>query len=100
IIDPSKEISDQYAAMTIATTDGKFVTGRIVNLNGDTLYVMPNMLDPDGQVAISRKKVESMDRSKISMMPVGLLDTFKSDEILDLVAYVMSRGDRGHKMFQ
>jgi len=100
IIDPSKEISDQYAAVTIATTDGKFVTGRIVNHNGDTIYVMPNMLDPDGQVEISRKKVESMERSKISMMPVGLLDTFKPDEVLDLVAYVMSRGDRGHKMFQ
>src|SRR5207253_1574182 len=29
IIEPSKEISDQYAAVTITTTDGKAVTGRI-----------------------------------------------------------------------
>jgi hypothetical protein len=34
------------------------------------------------------------------MMPTGLLDTFREDEIRDLVAYVLSRGDRGHKMFR
>ncbi len=34
------------------------------------------------------------------MMPAGLLDTFKEDEILDLVAYLLSRGDRNHKMFK
>jgi hypothetical protein len=33
-------------------------------------------------------------------MPKALLDTFKEDEILDLVAYLMSRGDRNNKMFK
>ena len=36
-------------------------------------------------------------KSKVSMMPKGLLDTFKEDEILDLVAYLMSRGDRNQQ---
>jgi hypothetical protein len=49
---------------------------------------------------VSRKNVEEMKTSKISMMPTGLLDGFKEDEIVDLVAYLMSRGDRKHKMFQ
>ena len=47
-----------------------------------------------------REEVESVVKSKVSMMPKGLLDTFKEDEILDLVAYLMSRGDRNHKMFK
>ena len=34
------------------------------------------------------------------MMPAGLLDTFKEDEILDLVAYLLSRGDRNSDMFR
>jgi hypothetical protein len=34
------------------------------------------------------------------MMPEGLLDTFKEDEILDLVAYLLSRGDRNQKAFK
>src|SRR5262249_255646 len=35
IVEPSKVISDQYAAVVIATSDGKTITGRIVNLHGD-----------------------------------------------------------------
>ncbi len=99
IVDPSKEISDQYVAITITTTDGKVVTGRIVNYNGDNMMVMTNMLDPNGLASINRKKVESIEKSKVSMMPEGLLDTFKEDEIKDLMAYVLSRGDRKNKMF-
>jgi hypothetical protein len=34
------------------------------------------------------------------MMPEGLLDTFREDEILDLVAYLLSRGDRNNRMFK
>ncbi|HKI37861.1 MAG TPA: beta-propeller fold lactonase family protein [Gemmataceae bacterium] len=100
ILDPSKEISDQYVAVTITTTDGKSVTGRIVNQNNDEIYVMTNMLDPNGQTKVNAKKVESMQKSKVSMMPKGLLDTFQEDEVLDLVAYLMSRGDRNNKMFK
>ena len=50
IVLPSKVISDQYEAVTIATTDGKVVTGRIMNLNGDTIMLNTDMLDPSAQV--------------------------------------------------
>jgi hypothetical protein len=49
---------------------------------------------------VDTKKVEAMEKSKVSMMPTGLLDTFKEDEILDLVAYLLSRGDRSNPMFR
>jgi putative heme-binding domain-containing protein len=100
IIEPSKEISDQYVAVVITTTDGKIITGRIVNLHDNTLSVMTNMLDPNNLTNVDQRRVESMTHSKISMMPEGLLDTLKEDEILDLIAYLLSRGDREHKMFR
>src|SRR5262249_56812506 len=100
IIEPSKEISDQYAAVTITTTDGKIVTGRIVNLHGDSISINTNMLDPSAITNVDARKVESKEVSKISMMPEALLDTFQEDEILDLMAYLLSRGDRDHKMFK
>jgi putative heme-binding domain-containing protein len=100
IVEPSKEISDQYAAVIIAQTDGKLVTGRIVNLNNDSMQIMTNMLDPNDLTTVDRKKVESMETSKISMMPEGLLNTLKEDEILDLVAYLLSKGDRKNAMFR
>jgi hypothetical protein len=34
------------------------------------------------------------------MMPEGLLDTFKEDEILDLLAYILSGGKRDGPMFK
>jgi putative heme-binding domain-containing protein len=100
IIDPSKEVSDQYAAVEIRTSDERVVTGRIVNLSEDFVMVNTNMLDPGGTVRVDRKLIESMKPSKISMMPAALLDTFKEDEVLDLLAYILSRGDRGNAMFK
>ncbi len=99
IVTPSKTISDQYEAVTIATTDGEIVTGRIVNLHGDILTVNTNMLDPNGLVNINRNKVEEMKPSPVSMMPEGLLNTMNEQEILDLMAYLLSRGDPDHEVF-
>jgi hypothetical protein len=61
--------------------------------------VNTNMLDPDGLTSVSRKNIETMGPAKISMMPTGLLDVLHQDEILDLVAYLLSRGDASNKMF-
>ena len=100
IIVPSKAVSDQYAAVVLTTTDGRQVVGRIVNLHGDTIHVNTDMLDPNKIVGVNRNTIESIGTSKISMMPEGLLDTLNHEEILDLVAYLYSRGDRNHKMFR
>ena len=100
VVEPSKVISDQYANVIITTTDGKVVIGRIVNLGGDTLHVNTNMLDPNAQAHVNRKKVESIETSKVSPMPEGLLDTLKEDEIADLMAFLLSRGDRKAKFFK
>ncbi|WP_435018710.1 c-type cytochrome [Tundrisphaera sp. TA3] len=99
IIVPSKVISDQYEAITVATTDGKVYTGRVVNLNGDNMMINTDMLDPNAQVSINRNDIEESKPSPISMMPEGLLSTLNEEEILDLVAYLLSRGDRNAKMF-
>ncbi|WP_197446365.1 family 16 glycoside hydrolase [Tautonia plasticadhaerens] len=100
IIHPSKEISDQYQAVMIATEDGRVVTGRIVNLNGDNLMVMSNMLDPNALDRVERSKIEEMRPSPVSMMPEGLLNTLDEEEVFDLLAYLLSRGDREAERFE
>jgi putative heme-binding domain-containing protein len=99
IVDPSKTISDQYAAVIIRTEGGQTITGRIVNLNGDNLMINTDMLNPGGTVNVKRQDVEAMQPSKVSMMPAGLLDTLNEDEVKDLLAFLLSRGDRGSAMF-
>ncbi len=100
IIDPSKEVSDQYQAVEIRTTDDRVIIGRIVNLSADNVMVNTNMLEPGANTTVDRKLIESMRTSKVSLMPAGLMDTFKEDEVLDLVAYILSRGDRKSAMFK
>jgi putative heme-binding domain-containing protein len=100
VLNPNRAVSDQYGAVIITTKGGKVVVGRIVNHHVDNMAVMTDMLNPNGLVNVNAKKVVSIVKSKVSMMPTGLLDTFKEDEILDLVAYLLSRGDRKNKMFK
>jgi putative heme-binding domain-containing protein len=100
IVDPSKQISDQYGSVQILTTDGKVVAGRIVNLAGDTVRVQTNMMAPSALTGVDRKQIEEIVPSRISMMPTGLLNTLTKTEILDLMAYLLSRGDPQHAMFK
>ncbi len=100
IIEPSKVISDQYEKMQFQMTDGRVIEGRVINLNGDNLMVLTNMLDPDSLVGVKRSEVEASQVSKSSMMPEGLLDTLTKDEILDLMAYLKSGGNPQSALFQ
>ncbi|MFM7070452.1 MAG: c-type cytochrome [Planctomycetota bacterium] len=100
VVEPSKVISDQYQAVTIVTEDGKAVTGRIVNLSNNNLMVSTNMLEPGSLTTVDARLVESINPSKLSMMPEGLLNTLRDDEVRDLLAYLLSRGDREHAMFK
>lgn len=100
IVEPSKQISDQYGAVQIVTLDGKVVTGRIINLAGDSYRIQTNMLDPGALVGVDRKQIDVMMPSRTSMMPKGLLNTLNEEEVLDLMAYLLSRGDRSNAMFQ
>ncbi len=97
---PSKVISDQYGAIIVSTTDGKVVSGRVVNLSNDSMMINTNMLEPDAQTTIDRKTIEEVKPSTVSMMPQGLLNTLKADEVIDLIAYLLSRGDRENPMFR
>ncbi len=100
IMEPSKVVSDQYAPSVFTLENGDTVTGRIINLGSDNITVNVNMFDPNGNVGIDRKQVISIEPSKISMMPEGLLNMLEKNEIMDLMAYVLSRGDRNHAMFR
>ena len=99
MIEPGKVISDQYEATTFLLESGKTVTGRVANLNGKTIKVIDDMLNPGKMVNINVDEVEEKVVSKTSMMPAGLLDRLSSDEILDLVAYLKSGGNPKHSVY-
>src|ERR1700677_1829110 len=68
-------------------------------MQGGNMQVMTDMMSPSALTGVNVNNVESMNLSSVSPMPNGLLDTFREDEILDLLAYLASRGNRKHEMF-
>jgi hypothetical protein len=70
-----------------------------VNLAGDNIKINTNMLDPTAIVDVDHRMVEEIAPSPNSMMPNGLMNTLNEEEALDLLAYLLSRGDRNHAMF-
>ncbi|GBL25003.1 hypothetical protein EMGBS6_17880 [Opitutia bacterium] len=100
IINPSKEINEQFAPVVVTKQDGTTVTGVIVNLNGDTVQINTDLSDPDQRVGFDRKQVKSIEVSKVSPMPPMLLSMLTKDEVLDLLAFVLSGGDKNGPAFQ
>ncbi|MAG58970.1 MAG: heme-binding protein [Planctomycetes bacterium] len=93
IIEPSRTVSDLYANTIMTTSDDEVIAGRIVYLGTTTVQVNVDMSNPGETIKLERKNIVSMKSSEVSPMPRGLLDRLEKDEILDLMAYVLS-GER------
>jgi putative heme-binding domain-containing protein len=100
IINPSKVINDQFSTVNVLTDSGSVHTGVVVNLKGDTITLNTDLTDPSKRVSIDRKEIEQMMASKISGMPTGLVNRMTTDEILDLMAYLISGGNSEHDFFR
>ena len=99
IINPSKEINEQFVPTVLTKVDGTEIIGSIVNLNNKNVTVNTDPSDPWQRVDVDRAKVKSIEPSKVSLMPPGLLNMLTKEEVLDLVAYVLSGGDPKNAVF-
>lgn len=98
-VDPSKVISDQYRAHTIVTTKGQIYAGRIASEQDGNLTVLTDPEDVNKVVEIPKDEVDEVTPSKVSLMPKDLLKTLNQQEVLDLLAYLQSRGNPNDTMF-
>ncbi len=99
ILNPSKEINEQFVPMILTKVNGDTVVGTVVNLKGDSVIINTDPSIPNQLTAVDRKEVKSIEPSKISPMPPQLLSSMTEPEILDLLAYVLSAGNRNNEMF-
>ncbi|WP_020468934.1 c-type cytochrome [Zavarzinella formosa] len=100
IIMPSKIISDQYRAFNITTNSGKKFSGKIVTDTKDLVTILTDPLDSTKVVDIKRADIDEIKPSAVSMMPENLLSTLNQNEVLDLMAYLLSRGDPNSPLFK
>ncbi len=95
-LEPERDISDQYEALLIETGDDRHL-GLVVERD-DQIIVLAS--DPRLDQTRHEIEVDSILRETVaSPMPRGLLDTAELDEILDLLAYLVSAGDPDDAVF-
>jgi putative heme-binding domain-containing protein len=92
-------ISDQYESHQIEKNDGSIIIGRVVSQEGGVMQVMMNPFAPSQLTPIKVSDTKSKKVYPVSMMPPALLNTLNPDEVLDLLAYLLSAGNPNDKMF-
>jgi putative heme-binding domain-containing protein len=100
IVDPSKVISDQFKASIIETKQGKVITGQLVSETKESITIMTDPENATKVVEIKKSDIEAQQPSSTSMMPKDLLEQLNDDEVLDLLAYLLSRGNPNDDMFR
>jgi len=85
VLDPSLVIGATYQARTVATKDGRIVTGLLAEDSPQrvVLKVQGGKLE-----TIARSEVDRMETSKLSLMPEDLEKQLKPEELADLFAFL------------
>ena len=76
------------------------MTGRIMSEEKGELHVIASGFAPEKITKIKVSEVKSRKPSKISMMPPALINTMNKEELKDLMAYLVSAGNRKHRVFR
>jgi putative heme-binding domain-containing protein len=103
VIEPSKVISDQYRSSLVVTKDGRTLVGLVVETaesDGPRVLEVHTADVDKPPVRVEASEVARREPSPLSQMPEGLANALSRDELLDLVAYLMSRGDPSDRVFE
>ena len=100
VIDPSAKIKDEFRVVAVFLKNDERYKGMIVKREGDTIELAENLQEPTKTVSIKKSDISRMMPSDVSPMPTGLLVTLTREEILDLLAYLVSRGDPQHRAYR
>jgi putative heme-binding domain-containing protein len=86
VLDPNASVAAEYKVATVATTDGRVLSGIIQQQDDKTLVIRTT----NERIVLPREDVEEIKPSNQSMMPEGLFERLSDDEIRDLIAYLAS----------
>ena len=89
ILQPSKDISNRYRTTLLETAEGKVYQGLVIYEAVDSMILQTG---PAAVVRLVNKQVVGKRLTDVSLMPAGLLDMAKDEEIADLYAYLKSLG--------
>jgi putative heme-binding domain-containing protein len=86
VVDPSAAIREEFTQYQIVTTDGRVLTGLIVDQTPTTV----SLRAANGQTSVlARGEIDVLQATPISLMPEGLLPKMTEQQVADLFAYLM-----------
>jgi putative heme-binding domain-containing protein len=89
ILDPSRSVEGNYRAYTVATTDGRVLTGLLASESKTAIQ----LLDAEARtVSLPRSEIEELAGSAKSLMPEGFEKTLSEKDLTDLLEFLTQKG--------
>jgi putative membrane-bound dehydrogenase-like protein len=86
VLDPSAIVPKEYQVTVVVTTAGRTLSG-IVKKESDAALTLQL---PNEVVVLPKGEIESREATKLSMMPEGIFEPLRLEEVRDLVGYLAS----------
>ncbi len=95
VLDPSATVGRDFRMTTVATRDGRVLSGLLRSQTDRTLV----MQTVNERLTLDREDVEEVKTSESSVMPEGLFEKLSDDEVRDLVGYLGRGASRKSREF-
>jgi putative heme-binding domain-containing protein len=92
LIAPSSEINEKYRTYQFLMDSGKVVSGVIAKETPAEYHVRTNLLIPTAIIRLKKSEIDERIASKVSAMPMGMLNLLTKQEILNLLAFLEAGG--------
>jgi putative membrane-bound dehydrogenase-like protein len=86
VLDPSAVVPQDYQVTIFYTKDGRVISGIVKQETEQVVTVQTQ----NESIPLPKNEIEQRTKSKLSMMPEGLLDKLSHEEVRDLIAYLAS----------
>ena len=99
ILEPSKNIEEQYRNVTLELGDENSLSGLVLAEDATTVTTQTGPAANQVQ-KVAKSAIKSRRVSALSIMPAALLNPLDKEQILDLLAYVLAGGSADHAAFK
>lgn len=86
IVDPSAILAANYRISSVTLKDGRALTGMVGRQTQRAL----SLQTAAENLTLAREDIENVRLSTLSLMPDGLLESLTSEQVRDLIAYLMA----------
>ncbi|MEZ6094886.1 MAG: GDSL-type esterase/lipase family protein [Pirellulaceae bacterium] len=100
LIEPSKKIDDKFRTRVFLLASGQTVSGLPTFEDDDVVKLVENPMVATDEIVVDKQDIDDSNISDVSIMPKGLLDTLTADEVMDLLAYILAKGDESNELFE